>query len=194
MPFASTEGVPGAFEARTHPGALTEVFRVNCSRRTLDRTQSGPASKVAIVYSETSANRFFDKIAYSQLFMAAQNQAAMAGVPFDILTEADLTDVAKLAQYHPGLPLVPERAGGEGRRDHQGADDAVYDSGVGLITAGNFMTNDETGAALPDDSYSRMKILLGVAPQGFAGAANVTLVAADAALRTAPPACAAATG
>jgi serralysin len=121
--------------------------------------------------------------------MSAQNQAAMAGVPFDILTEADLTDVAKLAQYDtlifPSFQNVPAAKVGAITK---ALTDAVYDYGVGLITAGNFMTNDETGAALPGDSYSRMKILLGVAPQGFAGAADVTLVAADAAWSRTPAA------
>ena len=36
---------------------------------------------------------------------------------------------------------------------------ATRQFGVGLITAGDFMTNDETGAALPGDSYARMKLL-----------------------------------
>ena len=31
--------------------------------------------------------------------MAAQNQAMQAGISFDLLTEADLTDLAKLANY-----------------------------------------------------------------------------------------------
>jgi Polysaccharide deacetylase len=112
--------------------------------------------------------------------MSAQNQAAMAGVPFDILTEANLTDVAKLAQYDtlifPSFQNVPAAKVGAITK---ALTDAVYDYGVGLITAGNFMTNDETGAALPGDSYARMKVLLGVAPQGFATAADVTLRAAD---------------
>ena len=37
--------------------------------------------------------------AYSDLFMTAQHQAEAAGVSYDLLTESDLTNVAKLAQY-----------------------------------------------------------------------------------------------
>jgi hypothetical protein len=60
--------------------------------------------RVGIVYSETSAGLYFGgtdagKTAYSQLFMAAQNQAAAAGVPFDVLSEADLKDLAKISGY-----------------------------------------------------------------------------------------------
>ena len=36
---------------------------------------------------------------------------------------------------------------------------ATKQFGIGLITSGNFMTNDQTGAALPGDSYARMKLL-----------------------------------
>jgi serralysin len=87
---------------------------------------TGTGLKVGIVYSETSANQFSDKTAYSQLFMSAQNQAAMAGVPFDILTEADLTDVAKLSQYDtlifPSFQNVPAAKVGaiasQGRKRH----------------------------------------------------------------------------
>src|SRR4051794_33516879 len=57
--------------------------------------------KVAIVYSATSAALYFGgsaagQTAYSDLFMAAQHQAEAAGVSYDVLTEADLTNVAKL--------------------------------------------------------------------------------------------------
>ena len=40
--------------------------------------------------------------------------------------------------------------------------DAVYKYGISLVAAGNFMTNDETGAALAGDAYARMEALLGV--------------------------------
>src|SRR5690242_6946360 len=55
--------------------------------------------KVGIVFSATTAAQYFSATAYSQLFMSAQNQAAAAGVPYDLLTETDLTDLAKLASY-----------------------------------------------------------------------------------------------
>jgi hypothetical protein len=60
--------------------------------------------KVGIVYSATTAALYFGggpagQTAYSDLFMAAQHQAEAAGVSYDMLTEADLTNVAKLSQY-----------------------------------------------------------------------------------------------
>ena len=55
--------------------------------------------KVAIVFSETSAAKYFSETAYSQLIMAAQSQAIAAGVPFDILTESDLTNLSTVVNY-----------------------------------------------------------------------------------------------
>ncbi|MCW5773350.1 MAG: M10 family metallopeptidase C-terminal domain-containing protein, partial [Rhodospirillaceae bacterium] len=55
---------------------------------------------------------------------------------------------------------------------------AVYDYHVSLVAAGDFMTNDATGAALPGDSYARMKSLLGVTIEGF-GTGDVSVHAAD---------------
>lgn len=142
-----------------------------------DPTQVVPVDesplRIAIVYSETTAKHgFFSEMAYSQLFMSAQNQAAMAGVPFDILTEADLTDATRLAQYdsivfpsfsHVDSALIPGITAA--------LTSAVYDYGVGLITAGNFLTNtlDANGNAIsiPGDSYARMKALLGITLDTF---------------------------
>jgi serralysin len=63
------------------------------------------SKKVAIVYSDTTAKLYTGRsldenmTAYSQIFMAAQSQAESAGIPFDILKESDLTNLAKLTQY-----------------------------------------------------------------------------------------------
>jgi hypothetical protein len=46
------------------------------------RTYTG--HKVGIVYSESTAANYFSPMAYSQLYMAAQKQAAAAGVPYDL--------------------------------------------------------------------------------------------------------------
>ena len=136
--------------------------------------------KVGIVYSETSANAFFDKTAYSQLFMSAQNQAAMAGIPFDILTEADLTNLEKLIGYDALIfPSMENVRAADVAAIEATLDAAVYKYGVGLVTAGNFLTNDETGAPLGGDPYIRMKTLLGVTLEGFASNATVQVVAGN---------------
>jgi Ca2+-binding RTX toxin-like protein/peptidoglycan/xylan/chitin deacetylase (PgdA/CDA1 family) len=135
--------------------------------------------KVAIVYSETTAAKYFDLTAYSQLFMAAQSQATMAGVPFDVLSEDDLTDALKLASYDaivfPSFSHVPD---GQLAAIEGALKSAVYDYGVSLIAAGDFMTNDAAGNSLPGDSYARMKTLLGVTFEGY-GTGDVSVRAAD---------------
>src|SRR3546814_13862502 len=54
-----------------------------------------PDMRIGIVFSQTTADAYFSPTAYSQLFMSVQAQAIQAGIPFDILTEADLTDLNK---------------------------------------------------------------------------------------------------
>ena len=123
--------------------------------------------KIGIVWSETSANRYFSKTAYADLFMAAQHQARAAGVPYDILTEADLTDVGKLAQYSALLfPSMHNVIAADLPAITDALAQVVYNYHVGIITAGDFLTNDETGAALPGDSYAQMKSLLDLARVG----------------------------
>ena len=136
--------------------------------------------KIGIVYSETTANQFFSKMAYSQLFMAAQSQATMAGVTFDVLTESDLTNLSKLATYDallfPGFANVQSS---QVAAIENTLKLLVQQHGTGLIAAGNFMTSDQTGAALPGDPYARMKTLLDVQPVDAGFPANVTVNAAD---------------
>jgi serralysin len=136
--------------------------------------------KVGIVFSESSAKTYFSATAYSQLFMAAQNQAAMAGVPFDLLTESDLTDIAKISQYKSLIfPSMSSVALDKVAAITDTLTDAVYHYGVGLVTAGNFLTNDATGALLPGDPYARMKGLLGLTREDGANAAAVKVEAGD---------------
>lgn len=128
------------------------------------------SKKVAILYSETSANRFFDKKAYSHLFMNAQNQAMQAGVPYDILTEDDLKDLNKVVQYDS---IVFPNFGSVNKNNlaqiEENLTTAVYKYKVGLIASGDFMTTDETGAALEGDAYRRMKNLFDVTRGGGGG-------------------------
>ena len=126
--------------------------------------------KVGIVYSATTAAQYFgatnelpDETAYSDLFMAAQHQAEAAGVSYDILTEADLTNVAKLSQYSALIfPDFQNVQSSQVSAIASALHQVVYDYHVPIIAAGNFMTNDQTGAALSGNSYARMQDLLNV--------------------------------
>ena len=134
--------------------------------------------RIAIVYSETSAANFFGDMAYSQLFMTAQSQAMAAGIPFDIVSEADLINLTKMSGYDaivfPSFQNVP--ANYAVIQDVLTQLVNVYH--IPLITAGNFMTSDANGAALPGNAYERMQQLLGVTVSG-SGTGAVTLIAGD---------------
>jgi peptidoglycan/xylan/chitin deacetylase (PgdA/CDA1 family) len=130
-------------------------------------TRTDLSKKVGVVYSETSANKFFDKKAYNQLFANAQNQAMQAGINFDVLTEADLKDLNKVVQYDSlvfagfaNVKLVDVGA------IENVLTQASTKYGVGLVAAGDFMSNDETGAALAGDPYQRLKNLFDVSRTG----------------------------
>lgn len=136
--------------------------------------------KVGILYSDTSANHYFDKMAYSQLFMAAQNQAAMAGVRYDVLTEADLTNLAKLVNYDALLfPAFSHVQSSQAAAIESTLKTASQQYQVGLIASGEFMTYSQTGAALPGDPYARMKSLLGLNISGGGWPADVVVKAGD---------------
>jgi peptidoglycan/xylan/chitin deacetylase (PgdA/CDA1 family) len=134
--------------------------------------------KIGIVFSETSAKKYFSETAYAQLIMAVQAQAAAAGIPFDILTENDLTQLNTVIKYDalifPSFGYVPSE---KVSTIQDVLTTAVYHYGISLVAAGNFMTNDADGVALPNDSYERMKLLLGVERTG-GGSSNVVSVTA----------------
>ena len=143
-----------------------------------DAPAASSLQRIAIVYSATSAANFYDKTAYGQLFMSAQNQARQAGLPFDLLSESDLTNVAMLSQYKaivfPGFQNV-QASQLDAIESALTQVSKIYD--VGLIAAGNFMTNSETGTAFAGDSYARMKTLLGVTLEQSGPTAGVQVVA-----------------
>jgi Bacterial Ig domain len=136
--------------------------------------------RVGIVYSAVSADNSFSKLVYSQLFLAMQHQAMMAGIPFDLLSEDQLTDVANLVGYSALLiPSLQHVNTGNLAAIESALAQASSAYGIGLITAGEFMTNDETGAPLPGDPYSRMKNLLGLAYSGGSWGVEATVTAGD---------------
>ena len=124
-------------------------------------TRTDPSMRIGIVYSDTTAANYFSATAYSDLFMAAQNQAMQAGIPFDLLTEADLTDLAKLANYDALVfPSFTNVQSSDASRHHQHPLQATKQFGIGLITSGDFMTNDQTGAPLAGQPLRQHEDLL----------------------------------
>lgn len=144
------------------------------------------SKKVGIVFSQTTADQFFglsdiaaNQTAYSQLFMSVQEEVMMSGVPFDLLTEDDLKDISNLVNYDtlifPSIRNVPQA---DMQQIQDTLTDAVYKYNIGIVTAGDFMTNSETGDLLEGDPYDRMKSLLGLQPEAF-GSGNVSLTVED---------------
>jgi serralysin len=56
---------------------------------------------------------------------------------------------------------------------------AVQNYHIGIITSGDFLTNDQTGAALPGNSYANMQALLGLTRSSGGSGASVTVTAND---------------
>ena len=148
--------------------------------------RTDPSKKVGIVFSQTTADRFFglpdlatNQTAYSQLYMSVQEEVMMSGVPFDLLTEDDLKDINNLVNYDtlifPGIRNVKQA---DVQQIQDTLTDAVYQYNIGIVAAGDFMTNDENGDPIDGDPYSRMKNLLGLAPKAF-GTSQVSLTASD---------------
>lgn len=160
------------------PGDYTRPqFTVQDPATLVQPTYDG--QKIAIVYSATTAGAFFSEMAYSQLIMAAQSQAMAAGVPYDLISEADLTNINLLVNYDaivfPSFRNAPANYAEIAATLQQ----LVYDHGKSLITAGDFMTNDGSGAALPGNPYERMETLLGVHRTGGDSGVTAEVVAAS---------------
>ncbi|MEH3036972.1 MAG: DUF642 domain-containing protein [Sphingomonas adhaesiva] len=143
--------------------------------------QAATDHRVAIVWSETTAKNYFSETAYNQLFLAAQSQAMQAGVPFDILTESDLTSLATLAKYDTIVfPSFRNVDAAQADKIAQTLEQATKQFGIGLIAGGEFMTNGADNAALAGDSYSRMKLLFDATRVTGGFPADVTVKATDA--------------
>ena len=118
-----------------------------------------PTHKVAIVYSDTTAALYFRGLgdaagapstAYSDLFMAAQNQARMAGVSYDVIDESQLTNINNLIGYDAIIfPAMADVNTAQLPAIMSTLTSAVYNYHISIITSGDFLTNDQTGAALP---------------------------------------------
>jgi hypothetical protein len=143
-------------------------------------TRTDPTHRIGIVYSATTAANYFSATAYSDLIMAAQSQAMQAGIPFDLLTEADLKDLAKLVNYDALVfPSFSHLQASDVAPITDTLVQATRQFGIGLITSGNFMTNDPTGAPLPGDPYARMKLLFD-AMRVTGGTGDLTIKSSDA--------------
>lgn len=152
------------------PAAYTATNQYVLSKQSLPAANSATERRIGIVYSQTTATRFWDLKNYAQLFMSAQAQAMMAGIPFDLLNENDLTDLNKIIKYDalvfPYFAYVPDATAATIERN---LGLAVFKYNIGLVVGGDFMTNKADGSSMDGDSYARMKNLLGLVRADGAG-------------------------
>ena len=143
-------------------------------------TRTDPSMRIGIVYSDTTAANYFSATAYSDLIMAAENQAVQAGIPFDLLTEADLTDLSKLVNYDALVfPAFTNVQSTDVSAITNTLLQATKQFGLGLITAGDFMTNDQNGAPLSGDPYANMKIFFDATRLTGGNSGDVTINSSD---------------
>ncbi len=143
-------------------------------------TRTDFTKKVAILYSDTSAKNYWDPMAYAQLVMSAENQATMAGVRYDVISESDLTNLSKLVNYDALVfPYFANVQSTQLSAIENTLTTLVNQYHVGLIAAGEFMTNNQNNAELGGDPYSRMKTLLDLQPVGGGYPVTVTVNAGD---------------
>ncbi len=124
--------------------------------------------RIAIVHSNSTKLNYYDPFAYNQLFASVQFQAVMAGLPFDLLSEEELT-VADLSAYDAVLLPLFSHVKAENREPVRNALLAAQQAGTGIVTSGEFMGLKDDGEAYTD--YSRMmEEVLGVQPVEFLSA------------------------
>ena len=112
--------------------------------------------------------------------MAAQNQARMAGVSYDVIDESQLTNINNLIGYDALIfPSMADVNTAQLPAIMSALTSAVYDYHIGIITSGDFLTNDQTGAALAGNPYANMQTLLGLAPVYGGNSGDVTVTAND---------------
>jgi serralysin len=111
--------------------------------------------------------------------MAAQNQARMAGVSYDVIDESQLTNINNLIGYDALIfPAMADVNTAQLPAIMSTLTSAVYNYHIGIITSGDFLTNDQTGAALPSP-YANMETLLGLARASGGNSGTVTVTAND---------------
>ena len=159
----------GHLQRKTSNYSKTKAIIIYCLLLFCVFTHSALGSeskRVAIIYSAPSAANSFDPFIYSQLFMAAQHQAMMAGIPFDLLDENDLMDINNLSGYNALIiPSMQYVSSSKVDAIENALTQAVQNFGIGIITSGHFMTHSENNVPLANINQ-RMEQLLGVRSTG----------------------------
>ncbi len=124
------------------------------------------ARRIAIVHSATSAARFYDEFIFNQTFAAMQQLARQAGLPYDLLSESDLTDASRLASYDAIVLPNVSNAPASIRDSMIAALVSAQQAGTGIISSGDLLAVDEQGQSF-DDWDTAARQLLGLAPSSY---------------------------
>ena len=104
----------------------------------------------------------------------------MAGVSYDVIDESQLTNINNLIGYDALIfPAMPDVNTAQLPAIMSTLTSAVQNYHIGIITSGDFLTNDQTGAPLPGNSYANMQTLLGLARYTGGNSGTVTVTAND---------------
>lgn len=120
-----------------------------------------PGYRVAIIYSKATMTNWENPKLNAQLLMNIQTQCAMAGIGFDLVPLETINDQnigSYAALIFPYAAFVPRNL-----RDSVARviENAIVNEKV-VITAENFLTNDEHGKTFSNDSYDVMRRVLGI--------------------------------
>lgn len=141
-------------------------------------TRTNMAKRVAVVFATKTADNFFNRKAYSQLYMSLQHQVMMAGVPFDVIYTDKLTNIANLVNYDA---LIFPYAANISRADlkvvYNTLMQASYLYKIGILTAGDLLTNDELNVPLSGNAYTYMSNIIGLQRIDGSGPVNLTVQA-----------------
>ena len=113
--------------------------------------------------------------------MAAQNQARMAGVSYDVIDESQLTNINNLIGYDALIfPSMADVNTAQLPAIMSTLTSAVYNYHIGIITSGDFLTNDQTGARTPRQLLRQHGRPCWVSPGSTGGnSGDVTVTAND---------------
>jgi len=129
--------------------------------------------RIGILHSDTSAEYFYDRFVYNQVFATMQQLARQAGLPYDLLNESDMTDSALLSGYDAVVMPIFSHIGDERAAIRSALADAQA-AGTGFITAGDFMTQDDSGQYYAD-YLAPTQQLIGITPQSYVNGEPTTL-------------------
>lgn len=155
--------------------ALTVVTQLGAAMFSNVNAASGN-TKIAIVYSALSEKYFGNEFEFRQLYTAVQSQAVQAGVPFDLLDEADLADMNKLTGYKAVIiPALQSADSSMVSTYKANLTNLLQNEGVAVIAGSSFFSHDENGNYQWQTTSSAMNDIFGLETGVYGTFSNITV-------------------